>query len=77
MALTNRPKTGDRKEPGAEPLKRSVAGCLRAIAKRPEIEVTYASDRPALIGDKARLPEPTRLAHEAANVARRAALATG
>lgn len=60
MALTNRPKTGDRKEPGAEPLKRSVAGCLRAIAKRPDIEVTYASDRPALIGDKARLPEPTR-----------------
>ncbi len=60
MSIPNRSKTSDRKEPVAEPLKRSVAGCLRAIARRSEIEVTYASDRPALIGDKARLPEPAR-----------------
>jgi cobaltochelatase CobT len=37
-----------------------VAGCLRAIARRSEVEVTYATDRPALTGDKARLPEPPR-----------------
>jgi len=60
MSIPNRSKLGDRREPVAEPLKRSVAGCLRAIAKRSEIEVAYASDRPALIGDKARLPEPAR-----------------
>ncbi|MDP4021611.1 cobaltochelatase subunit CobT [Methylobacterium sp. NEAU 140] len=59
MSLSNR-KTGERREPVAEPLKRSVAGCLRAIARRSEVEVTYATDRPALTGDKARLPEPPR-----------------
>jgi cobaltochelatase CobT len=59
VSISNR-KAGDRREPIAEPLKRSVAGCLRAIAKRSEIEVVYASDRPALTGDKARLPEPPR-----------------
>ena len=60
MSIPNRTKVDARKEPVAEPLKRSVAGCLRAIARRAEIEVTYASDRPALLGDKARLPEPAR-----------------
>ena len=59
MSISNR-KPGERREPVAEPLKRSVAGCLRAIAKRSEVEVTYATDRPALTGDKARLPEPPR-----------------
>ena len=60
MSISNRAKVGDRREPVSEPLKRSVAGCLRAIARRPEVEVTYASDRPALLGDKARLPDPSR-----------------
>ena len=61
MSIPNRSsKPGTRAEPAAEPLKRSVAGCLRAIARRSEVEVTYATDRPALTGDKARLPEPPR-----------------
>ena len=47
MSISNR-KPGERREPVAEPLKRSVAGCLRAIARRSEVEVTYATDRPAL-----------------------------
>jgi len=59
MSISNR-KPGERRESVAEPLKRSVAGCLRAIARRSEVEVTYATDRPALTGDKARLPEPPR-----------------
>ncbi|GJE10829.1 cobaltochelatase subunit CobT [Methylobacterium longum] len=59
MSISNR-KPGERREPVAEPLKRSVAVCLRAIARRSEVEVTYATDRPALTGDKARLPEPPR-----------------
>ena len=59
MSLSNR-KTGEKKEAPTEPLKRSIAGCLRAVAQKPDLEVTYASDRPALTGDKARLPEPPR-----------------
>jgi cobaltochelatase CobT len=33
---------------------------LKALAKRPELEVTYASDKPALVQERARLPEPPR-----------------
>ncbi|HEY8566686.1 MAG TPA: cobaltochelatase subunit CobT [Beijerinckiaceae bacterium] len=59
MSISNR-KPGEKKEAPSEPLKRSVAGCMRAIARKTDLEVTYASDRPALLGDKARLPEPPR-----------------
>jgi len=59
MSISNR-KPGERKEAPAEPLKRSIAGCMRAVAQRPDLEVNFASDRPALMGDKARLPEPPR-----------------
>ena len=59
MSISNR-KPGDKKEAPAEPLKRSIAGCMRAVARKPDLEVTFASDRPALMGDKARLPEPPR-----------------
>ena len=59
MAISNR-KPGERKEAPNEGVKRSVAACLRAIARRPELEVTYASDRPLLTSDRARLPEPPR-----------------
>jgi cobaltochelatase CobT len=59
VSISNR-KPGDKKEAPAEPLKRSIASCMRAIARKPELEVAYASDRPALMGDKARLPEPPR-----------------
>lgn len=59
MTISNR-KPGEKKEAPAEPLKRSIAGCLRAIAQKPDLEVTFASDRPMLSGDKARLPEPPR-----------------
>ena len=59
MMGSNR-KPGDRRESPNEPLKRSIAGCLRALARKPDLEVTFASDRPILSGDKARLPEPPR-----------------
>src|SRR5918994_7892081 len=59
MSISNR-KPGEKKEAPAEPLKRSIAGCMRAVAQKPDLEVTFASDRPALMGDKARLPEPPR-----------------
>ncbi|MFN3854686.1 MAG: cobaltochelatase subunit CobT [Phreatobacter sp.] len=47
------------KESPTEPFKRSVASCMRAIARR-DLEVTFAADKPGLAGDKARLPEPPR-----------------
>src|SRR5215212_9412751 len=59
MSISNR-KPGERKEAPAEPLKRSIAGCMRAIARKPDLDVSFASDRPALMGDKSRLPEPPR-----------------
>jgi cobaltochelatase CobT len=51
---------GSPKEAPTEPFKRAVTGCLRAIARQPELEVTFAAERPGLAGGKARLPEPPR-----------------
>ncbi|MBV8850572.1 MAG: cobaltochelatase subunit CobT [Methylobacteriaceae bacterium] len=52
------------KEAPQEPFKRAVAGCMRALSRTPELEVTFAAEKPALIGSgaaaKARLPEPPR-----------------
>src|SRR5277367_3347290 len=48
------------KEAPTEPFKRAVTGCLRAIARQPELEVTFAAERPGIVGGKARLPEPPR-----------------
>lgn len=59
MTLSNR-KPGQPKEAPTEPLKRAVASCLKAIARAPELEVTFASDKPALSSERARLPEPPR-----------------
>ena len=48
------------KESPNEPFKRAVTGCLRALAKKPELEVSYAAERPGIVGGKVRLPEPAR-----------------
>jgi cobaltochelatase CobT len=48
------------KEAPTEPFKRAVAGCLRALARKPDLEVSFAADRPGLMGGKVRLPEPPR-----------------
>jgi cobaltochelatase CobT len=48
------------KEAPNEPIKRAVAGCVRAIARKAELEVGYAAERPGLISGKVRLPEPPR-----------------
>jgi cobaltochelatase CobT len=52
-------RTGSKEAP-TEPFKRAVTSCLRAIARTPELEVTFASERPGLAPGKARLPEPAR-----------------
>ncbi len=48
------------KESPTEPFKRAVTGCLRALARKPELEVAFAAERPGLTGGKVRLPEPPR-----------------
>ncbi|MCC6736632.1 MAG: cobaltochelatase subunit CobT [Bauldia sp.] len=46
--------------PASDPFKLALAGCMRAMAGKADLEVAFASDRPLLSGDKARLPEPPR-----------------
>src|SRR5579859_4728700 len=59
MTTNSKFRTGPKEAP-TEPFKRAVTGCLRAIAKKPELEVTFAAERPGLAPGKARLPEPAR-----------------
>ena len=68
---------GDNKRPpqgksqDREPFRRAVAGALRAISGDPEMEVTYATDRPGLAGNRARLPElPKRATQNDVSVTR-------
>ncbi len=59
MSSNIKPKTPAKEAPN-EPFKRAVSGCLRAIARQRELEVTFAAERPGVTGGKARLPEPPR-----------------
>jgi cobaltochelatase CobT len=59
MTLSNR-KPGATKEAPAEPLKRAISGAMKAIARKPEMEIVFAADKPSLVGERARLPEPPR-----------------
>ena len=56
----NPPSKAGLKPSPTEPLKRAIVATMRAIARDPELSVTFASDRPSLSGEKARLPEPPR-----------------
>jgi cobaltochelatase CobT len=62
--MTSNRKPPQPKEAPQEPFKRAVAGCMRALSRTPDLEVTFAPEKPALIGSgataKARLPEPPR-----------------
>ena len=55
-----KPKTGG----DGEAVKRAISVCMRAISGDPALEVSFAKDKPALAGARARLPEipkkPTR-----------------
>jgi len=63
MSSTIKPK-GATKEAPTEPFKRAVGICLKAIAAKGDLEVNFASERPGLVGGKARLPEPPRRLNE-------------
>jgi cobaltochelatase CobT len=58
--MTSNRKPAQPQESPVEPFKRSVASCLRAIARSPALEVVFATDRPSLTAERARLPEPPR-----------------
>src|SRR5262250_548546 len=79
MSSNIKPKTPAKEAPN-EPFKRAVTGCLRAIARKPELEVSFAAERPGMAGGKARLPEPPRKLTAADGVSRQrnpSALAAG
>src|ERR1700751_3023343 len=59
MTTNSKFRTGSKEAP-TEPFKRAVTSCLRAIARKQELEVTFAAERPGLAPGKARLPEPAR-----------------
>ncbi|HVG51277.1 MAG TPA: cobaltochelatase subunit CobT [Xanthobacteraceae bacterium] len=70
MSSNSKPKVAAKEAPN-EPFKRSVTGCLRAIARQPELEVSFAAERPGFAGGKVRLPEPPRkLSREDAAIVR-------
>jgi cobaltochelatase CobT len=46
--------------PPNDPFKRALAGCMRALAASPNLEVSFGADRPVLSGNKAKLPDPPR-----------------
>jgi cobaltochelatase CobT len=48
------------KESPTEPFKRAVTSCLKAISKKPELDVTFSAEKPGVAPGKARLPEPAR-----------------
>src|SRR5256885_13049624 len=59
MSSNIKPKATAKESP-TEPFKRAVTGCMRAIARKPDLEVGFAAERPGIVGGKARLPEPAR-----------------
>jgi cobaltochelatase CobT len=70
MSSNQKPKAQPKESP-AEPFKRAVTGCLRAIARKSDLDVSFAAERPGLVGGKVRLPEPARkLTREEAAIVR-------
>src|SRR6202012_1228334 len=57
-------KPAGKAEAANEPFKQALASCTRALARQPELEITFSADKPSLVtspeGAKARLPEPPR-----------------
>jgi len=59
MAPNNKSKSLVKDSP-TEPFKRAVTGCLRAIARKRDLDVAFAAERPGISSGKVRLPEPPR-----------------
>ena len=54
MTTSNTKFRSGSKEAPTEPFKRAVTGALKALAKAPELEVSFAAERPGLSPGKAR-----------------------
>jgi len=63
VTISNQKSSTPREGP-SEPLKRAVVGCLRAMAGKPELDVSFVIDKPGYIQGAEpgalRLPEPPR-----------------
>ena len=59
MSIPNTGKSKNSEAP-ANSFKRAVTSCLRAIAGKNEVEVTFAAERPLTTPFRVRLPEPPR-----------------
>ena len=63
MSLSNQKAASPREAP-AEPFKRAVSGCLRAMAGVHDLEITFSPEKPGITDSvdhgKVRLPEPPR-----------------
>src|SRR5205823_13352572 len=59
MSSNLRPRNPSKESP-TEPFKRAVTGCLRAIARKRDLDVAFAAERPGISSGKVRLPEPPR-----------------
>ncbi|HTJ56434.1 MAG TPA: cobaltochelatase subunit CobT [Devosiaceae bacterium] len=59
--MANPPRSKANKPDTTQPFKTAVAGAVRAISGKPELEVSFTSDRPLLTSDKARLANLPRL----------------
>jgi cobaltochelatase CobT len=61
---TSNRKPGAKPDAPNEPFKRALVSCTRALARHPELEVSFSTDKPALAtgpeGARARLPELPR-----------------
>lgn len=43
-----------------QPVRRAISGCVRSVAGRTPVEVSFANDRPGMTGNAIRLPELSR-----------------
>ncbi len=55
MSSNQKPKTPSKESP-TEPFKRAVTSCLRAIAKKAELEVSFAAERPVWLAARSGCP---------------------
>ncbi len=62
MSSNIKPKNPSKESP-TEPFKRAVAGCMRAIARKPDLEISYAAERPGMAGGKALKDLPVVVGH--------------
>ena len=62
MTLLSNRKPGAPRPAPTEPFKRAVAGCMRALARRPELEIVYASRQAGALRRRARRACPSRRA---------------